>query len=88
MKKYIKSDYTPKWTDYLDSDVRQRLGNCNSRKSDIVPLTQAKWAVLKNKPGNWTKEDALVQVLELLDSNSRYFDLTREEYDDILDEVL
>lgn len=72
------------WLDLLDEHVRERLGNCVSRKSDILPLAQAKWAVLKNQPGGWTPEDALVQVLELLDCNGRFFDLTRVEYDGIL----
>lgn len=77
-----------KWTDLLEESVRARLGNCCSRKSDILPLAQAKWAVLKNKPGGYTREDALVCVLELLDCNSQFFDLTREEYDDIISSIL
>ena len=72
-----------KWTDLLASDVYARLCNCCSRKSDILPLARAKWTQLKTKPG-YEEEDALVAVLELLDCNSIYIDLTPDEYDDIL----
>jgi hypothetical protein len=34
----------------------------------------------KDREG-YTKEDALVCVLDLLDCNSQYIDLTRAEYD-------
>ena len=76
-----------KWTDLLEEGVHVRLAECRSRKSDIAPLAQAKWAMLKNNP-EYTKEDALVQVLELLDCNSQFFDLTRDEYDDILNSII
>ena len=78
---------TKRWTDNLPTDVYSRLCACRSLKSDIVPLTQARWAAIKEKPG-FTKEDALVDVLDLLDSNSQYCDLTREEYDDILSKII
>lgn len=84
MKKYQPS---LTWTDRLPSDVYRRLANCRSYKEDIVPLAQAKWASKKAVPG-YTKEDALIQILELLDSNSQPFDLTRREYDDILSEII
>lgn len=75
-----------KWYDALEQDVYDRLGNCRTVKSDLVPLTQARWDFIKEKP-HFVKEDALVQILELLESNSRYFDLTTDEYNDILQEV-
>lgn len=72
-----------KWTDHLNHDVLNRLANCTSTKADIDALTRAKWANMrehgKDKDG-FTKEDALVAVLELLDANGRYFDLTKDEY--------
>ena len=74
------------WLDNLPTDVYSRLCACHSLKSDIVPLTQARWASIKERPG-LTKEDALVDVLDLLDSNSQYCDLTREEYDNILAQI-
>ena len=78
---------TKSWTDSLAQDVYQRLANCRSLKSDILPLAQAKWAAIKNKKG-FTKEDALVAVLELLDSNGAVFGLTQTEYDDILNGII
>lgn len=77
-----------KWTDFLDPDVYERLGNCRSLKSDIPALVNAKWASLKesgkDKEG-FDKEDALVYVLELLDCNGQDFgaDLTTDEYNDL-----
>lgn len=76
-----------KWTDLLDEEVYERLCNCCSRKSDILPLAQAKWTILKDKPG-YDKEDALVAVLELLDCNSCYFELSENEYDDLVSQII
>lgn len=73
-----------KWTYYLPSDVYSRLCNCTSTKSDTLILAQARWATMKENP-KYCKEDALVAVLELLDYN---FDLTCDEYDDILANIL
>ena len=36
----------------------------------------------KDKEG-FTKEDALVEVLELLESNTQGFDLTQDEYSEL-----
>ena len=75
-----------KWTDRLENGVYQRLCNCQSKKSDIQSLVNAKWGSMKevgkDKDG-FSKEDALVSVLELLDSNGQFFDLTTEEYEDL-----
>ena len=76
-----------RWTDNLQSDVYNRLCNCKSRKSDLAELVDAKWASMiaagKREQG-FTKEDALIAILELLDSNGRYFDLSAEEYSDLI----
>ena len=78
-----------KWTDKLSNDVYVRLCNCMTKKSDIQELVNAKWLLYKeigkDKEG-FTKEDALVSVLELLDCNSSCFDLTEEEYDNLIAE--
>lgn len=77
-----------KWTDNLSNDVSNRLGNCKSIKEDLPVLVNAKWAWLKkqgkDKEG-FTKEDALIQILELLDSNGQNVltDLTVDEYDEL-----
>jgi len=39
----------------------------------------------KDKLG-FTKEDALISVLELLDCNSQFFDLTTDEYKELWEE--
>lgn len=73
-----------RWVDTLPADVYQRLGNCNSRYADIPILVSCKldWMMADPKYARtYTKEDALVWVLELLDSNGQYFDLTKEEYE-------
>lgn len=74
------------WTDKLPGDVRNRLGNCRSRRSDIEILVNVKWAAMveegKREQG-FMKEDALVCILDLLDSNGQFVDLTRAEYDSL-----
>lgn len=77
-----------KWIEYLSGDVRERLKNCCSTKEDILPLAQAKWRILKLAGRGWQREDALISILELLDCNSQYFDLTRDEYDEILMQIV
>lgn len=66
----------------LDSAVYNRLCDCVSLKEDILPLTKC---VKKNK--GYDAEQSLCYVLEHLDCNSQFFDLTREEYDAIIKEV-
>lgn len=72
-----------KWVEFLPEDVYQRLANCNSMKSDIPVLVNAKWRSYressKDKQG-FTKEDALIEVLELLDCNCCDTALTYDEY--------
>lgn len=75
-----------KWTEYLPCEVASRLKNCSTLKSDLVILVNAKWLSFKESGKDllgYTKEDALVSVLELLDCNGIGFDLTRTEYDDL-----
>lgn len=72
------------WTDRLPEDVHNRLCNCCSRKSDLEILVSAKWAAWieeGRKEQGFTKEDALVYILDLLDCNGQFFDLSRGEYD-------
>lgn len=72
------------WMDHLTDEVFDRLCHCRSVRKDLPELVNARWLGYreagKDKLG-FTKEDALVAVLELLDSNSCYMELTREEYD-------
>ncbi len=77
------------WIDKLKevaTDTYTRLGACRSTKKDIETLVNVKWATMveagKQEEG-FTKEDALIDVLELLDCNGQYFDLSKEEYDEL-----
>ncbi|MBQ7445890.1 MAG: hypothetical protein IJS71_08180 [Clostridia bacterium] len=74
------------WTDLLPSDVGARLANCTTIKKDIEILVNAKWATMKaegKQEAGFKKEDALVYILDLLDCNGRYIDLTKDEYDEL-----
>lgn len=74
------------WIDNLTSTVYDRLCHCRTIKADLPELVNAKWLsyIESGKADRgFTKEDALVAILELLDCNSCYIDLTKEEYDDI-----
>ena len=75
-----------RWTDYLPEAVYTRLCNCQTLKTDLPVLVSAKWRDYvkagKDKAG-FTKEDALISVLELLDCNSCGIELTKDEYNDL-----
>lgn len=76
------------WTDYLDHNTYMRLASCRSLRRDILPLAQAKWNVMKSC-GNFEPEDALIWVLELLDSNNcSCADVTENEYKEILSKIV
>ncbi len=75
---------TKRWTDLLPGDVSRRLAECRNTRDDVQILVNVKWAFMKERGKDkegFTKEDALVDILDLLDSNSQYLDLSREEYD-------
>lgn len=75
-----------KWTEHLNSGVYQRLCNCQTIKSDLPSLVSAKWLFYKETGKDtqgFTKEDALIAILELLDCNSQYIDLTKDEYNEL-----
>ena len=79
-----------RWIDRLSNDVYERLCHCCSRKSDIPELVRAKWADYKAKGKDkqgFTKEDAVIDILELLDSNSQDIDLTDDEYHDLCNSI-
>lgn len=60
-----------RWTDYLPHDVYIRLEECNTTKTDLPILVNAKWNWAKDTGhyDSYTKEDFLLDVLELLDCN-------------------
>ena len=81
------SEYKKSWIDYLPSDVLSRLSACRTIKHDLPVLVNARWAWMKDqkKYEGFTKEDALVCVLELLDCNNQLelADLSEDEYNDL-----
>lgn len=71
--------------DRLPSEVYERLCACRNVKSDIPIMVNVKWQIMKERgldAKGYTKEDALVSILELLDANSQYYDLTKDEYNE------
>lgn len=77
------------WTEYLDHEVRYRLAQCCSRKSDLSLLVNARWTYMLNQgmdKQGFTKEDALIAILELLDENGQDigYSLTVTEYNDLI----
>jgi len=75
-----------RWTEYLPNDVYTRLCNCTTIRQDLPFLVSAKWRAYQESgkaTAGFTKEDALVAVLELLDCNSIDFELTMDEYNEL-----
>ena len=80
------------WFDRLPSDVYTRTCNCANTKSDLPILVNTRWAWMKDKiaegiiPMNFTKVDALIYILELLDANSQWSlaDITVDEYEELI----
>lgn len=73
------------WLNFLDENTKQRLEECKNFKYDIPKLVNAKWKEMqlnKKDEKGFKKEDALIFVLELLDCNNQFFDLTKEEYNE------
>ncbi len=66
----------------LDSDIYNRLCDCRSLKADILPLAKC---IHKNK--GYDAEQSLVYVLEHLECNSQDFDLTKEEFEDLMQQI-
>lgn len=74
-------DIKKHWTDNLPADVYRRLCECRSRREDLKTLVNVKWAAMVaegKKERGFTKEDALISILDLLDCNNQYVDLTRD----------
>lgn len=73
------------WKEYLSNEVYMRLCDCRTIKADIPQLVNAKWKSYQENgkaEKGFTKEDCLIAILELLDCNSCYFDLTKDEYNE------
>ena len=70
-----------KW-DLLTQEQLERLGECRSRRSDIVPIAKC----YKVERGV-SAELALELTLEHLGANNQFVDLTDEEYKRFIKEV-
>lgn len=79
MKGKIKS-----WTELLPYNVYNRLCNCCTHKADIPILLDARWQWAQDTGhyNGYTKEDMLVDILDLLDCNGldSVTELTMEEW--------
>ena len=75
-----------KWTEHLEAEVYTILCECRNLRSDLPLLVNALWLFYKETGKDtqgFTKEDALVDILDQLDSNSQYIDLTHDEYNEL-----
>ena len=72
------------WADILPKEVYNRLANCRTIKADLPILLAAKWSWTRGKAG-YTKEDCLVDILDLLGCNGleAVTDLTIEEWESL-----
>ena len=70
-----------KWTDYLSEDVYTRLCECRTIKADIPELVKSKWATMEYP---YTKEDALIWIIDLVYANCCFIELTTEEWDELI----
>ena len=72
------------WLDYLPYDVHVRLAQCQTTKDDLPILLDAKWRWVQDTGhyNGYTKEDILVDILDLLDCNGldSVTELTMEEW--------
>lgn len=76
------------WTDYLPYAVCVRLAECHTRKADLPVLLDAKWRWAQDTGhyNGYTKDDCLVDILDLLDCNGldNVTELTQEEWDNLV----
>lgn len=71
------------WTEKLNEEVFHRLCECRTIKADLQQLVNAKWESWKENgkaDRGFTKEDALIVIMDLMEWNSCHFDLTADEY--------
>lgn len=73
------TDYRLTLWNLLTSDEYVRLCECRSLKEDILPIARC-FMVNRHK----SPEDAIISTLEHLDWNNQFFDLTREERNELL----
>lgn len=59
------------WLDYLSYNANMRLAQCQTTKHDLPILLDAKWLWAQDigHYRDYTKDDILVDILDLLDCN-------------------
>lgn len=69
----------------LTDECHMRLCECRSTKEDIPKLVNSVWTWWKENGEGYTKEDAVIYILELLEANSQWelADLIDDEYNDL-----
>jgi hypothetical protein len=76
------------WLSFVPEDIYNRLCACKNKKEDLPVLVNAKWKWMqkegKDKEG-YTKEDAVVEVLETLSENSQWqlANISNDEWDEL-----
>lgn len=79
---------TVSWLDYLPYNVRLRLAQCQTTKSDLPILLNAKWQWAQDtgRYNGYTKEDVLADILDLLDCNGldSVTELTMDEWKNLV----
>lgn len=53
----------------------------------VQEIAQRRWNKIRNEEG-WTKEDAVVYALEMMDEMGRYIDPTKDEYQELIDSLV
>ena len=78
------------WTDLLNEDQYIRLCECRSIMADVPALIQTQWAWNQINHKKMTKEDTVVQILELLDANSQWglAAVATEEFDELINGII
>ena len=76
------------WTKHLPYAVCVRFAECHTRKADLPILLEAKWQWAQNTGyySCYTKEDFLIEILDLLDCNGLddVTELTQEEWNNLV----
>ena len=79
-------------SDTIKTDKKYKINQMEDIKmksimSKVVEIAQKKWNKIKNEDG-FTKEDAIVYALEVIDENGQYYDPTREEYEEAISSIV
>ena len=73
-----------KWIERISPAVYNRLEECRTIKADLPELVAARYAQYQEEgKSNFTKEDAVIMILELLDCNGFDCVLSKDEYNEL-----